>query len=140
MCYGIRNSALAIFVSASALAFSPAHAGEAEAAKAPPGSSEAREAGARYGQALGVLEICYGSKITAKGEALPQQFSGDTGELFKAQAAKVYDAWVKVKGCSNQFDPNQCKIIMDKSCLDAEKEIGSNGSAIPGLVEFQPHS
>jgi hypothetical protein len=98
-----------------------------------------REAGARYGQALGAAEVCYGSTVTDKARTLADAFSGADLDAFKAQAATVYDAWVKVKSCSNQFDPNQCKIIMDKSCLAAEAEIGSSGTAIAGLVDFLKH-
>lgn len=98
-----------------------------------------KDAGLRYGQAMGVLEVCYGSKLTEKGKALEKQYAGDDLESFKASAAKVYDAWVQVRGCTNQRDPNTCKIIMDKSCLAAESEIGPKGTALPGLVDFIPH-
>jgi hypothetical protein len=96
----------------------------------------AKDSGARYGQALGAIEICHGSKVTDKAEALPKSFSGADQEAFKAQAAKIYDAWHKVKNCSDSLDPNKCKIIMDKSCATAEAEIGSSGTVMPGLVEF----
>ena len=108
-------------------------------AGAAPAVMPVREAGARYGQALGAVEICFGAKITAKTEELAKTYSGADGEAFKAQAGKILDAWLKVKTCVRQDDPNQCKIIMDKSCQAAEAEIGSNGSAIPGLVEFAKH-
>lgn len=98
-----------------------------------------REDGARYGQALGVLEVCHGSKLTAKAEALPATYTGTDLEAFKTEAAKIYDAWAAVRGCTKQHDPNQCKIIMDKSCLAAEAEIGADGKAMPGLVEFLKH-
>ncbi len=111
---------------------------QAEAGAAP-AAMPVREAGARYGQALGTVEICFGAKITAKAEELPKTYTGADGETFKAQAGKILDAWLKVKTCVRQDDPNQCKIIMDKSCQAAEAEIGSNGSAIPGLVEFAKH-
>jgi hypothetical protein len=97
------------------------------------------EVGARYGQALGALEVCYGSKLTDKGKALEASFTGADQDKFKAQAAKIFDMWQKIKGCTNQRDPNQCKIIMDKSCLAAENEIGQTGTAMPGLVEFLKH-
>ncbi len=99
----------------------------------------ARDAGARYGQALGAVEVCYGSKITDKAHALSATYSANDQEAFKAQTAKIYHAWLKVKGCTDQGDPNTCKIVMDKSCLAAEGEIGASGSAIPGLVEFAKH-
>lgn len=96
----------------------------------------ARDAGARYGQALGIIEICYGSKVTDAGKALGQNYTGTDQDVFKAQAAKIYDAWHKVKNCSKALDPNECKIIMDKSCAAAEAEIGPTGNVMPGLVEF----
>lgn len=94
------------------------------------------EAGIRYGQALGVLEVCYGSKLTDKAKGLEQTYKDKDLEVFKASAATVYQAWVKVRACTNQKDPNTCKIIMDKSCLAAEAEIGPQGTAMPGLAEF----
>lgn len=99
-------------------------------------SLSAKDAGVRYGQALGVMEVCYGSKLTDKAKALEQTYKDKDLEAFKASAATVYEAWVKVRGCTNQKDPNTCKIIMDKSCLAAEAEIGPQGSAVPGLVDF----
>lgn len=113
---------------AGILCQSPAHAG-AE-------TLSPRDAGARYGQALGALEICYGSRLTAAGDALRSRFSGADNDVFKAQAAKIFNAWHTVKNCANADDPNQCKIIMDKSCAAAEAEIGTHGSVMPGLVEF----
>lgn len=99
---------------------------------------EARAAGARYGQALGAVEICIGSTITDKAKALGDAFKDGDLETYKKQAAKVYDTWLKVKDCRKD-DPNQCKIIMDKSCEAAEAEIGPKGTAMPGLVEFLRH-
>lgn len=98
-----------------------------------------KDAGLRYGQALGVLEVCYGSKLTEKAKSLGQAFKDSDLETFKAAAASVYNAWVKVRNCANQRDPNTCKVIMDKSCLAAEAEIGPSGTALPGLVEFLKH-
>lgn len=98
-----------------------------------------KEAGSRYGQALGAVEVCYGSTLTEKAKSLANTYSGSDLETFKAQAAKVYAAWTAIKGCRRQDDPNQCKIIMVKSCFAAEDEIGANGSAMAGLVEFLKH-
>jgi hypothetical protein len=128
------------FVTGTALLTSAATADPAaapDAATAP--AVSALEAGARYGQALGAVEICYGSKVTDKAKALQAAYTGADLEAFQAQAAKIFEAWRKVKACANQFDPNQCKIIMDKSCLGAEAEIGAAGTAIPGLVDFMKH-
>jgi hypothetical protein len=95
-----------------------------------------REAGARYGQALGAVEVCFGAKVTAKAAGLTNSYAGADQAAFKAEAAKILNAWVKVKGCVDQADPNRCKIIMDKSCLAAEAEIGPEGRALQGLVDF----
>ena len=98
-------------------------------------AAEARAAGARYGQALGAVEICVGSKVTDKAKGLGAAFKDGDLETYTQQAAKVYDTWLKVKDCRKD-DPNQCKIIMDKSCEAAETEIGPDGTVMPGLVEF----
>ena len=124
---------LAVAVAAVWILPAPASAGEISA------GLNAKSAGVRYGQALGVLEVCYGSKMTDRGKALEKAYTGRDLDDFKAAAAKVYDAWVKVRGCTNQRDPNTCKIIMDKSCLAAENEIGPKGTELPGLVEFIAH-
>lgn len=95
----------------------------------------AKEAGARYGQALGAIEICIGSKLTAKAEELKSAYSDSNAETFTTEAAKVFQAWAAVKNCNRAKDPNQCKIIMDKSCTAAFTEIGPTGTAYPGLLE-----
>lgn len=133
---GIRAAAIAGLV-VMAAALTPVSAGDAEGGtEAAPGTASAKDAGVRYGQALGVLEVCHGSKLTEKARALEATFTGAELETFKASAAGVYQAWVNVRSCSNQKDPNTCKIIMDKSCLAAESEIGPKGSAMAGLVDF----
>lgn len=135
-----RNALTMLALTASAayaacpLAADPTATQTAQAATITP-----RDAGARYGQALGAVEVCYGSKITAKAHALSETYLAADQDAFKAQTAKIYDAWIKVKGCTDQVSPNKCKVIMDKSCLAAEAEIGASGSAIPGLVEFAKH-
>lgn len=93
-------------------------------------------AGAHYGQALGALEICYGSQLTDKAKTLAESYAGADGETFKSSAAKTFQAWTEVKNCVNQKNPNVCKVAMDRSCLAAEAEIGESGSAVPGLVAF----
>jgi hypothetical protein len=97
-----------------------------------------KDVGARYGQALGAIEICIGAKVTDKASALNSVYSGSDLETFKAQAAKIYDAWLKVKHCVRQDDPNQCKVIMDESCAAAIAEIGPSGTAVPGLLDAPP--
>ena len=40
-----------------------------------------------------------------------------------------------MKNCARPEDPNECKIIMDRSCEAAIAEIGPNGTAMPGLLD-----
>ena len=135
--FGRAAACLALVVMAGVLLDGRRAAADVDSAAAATESALApRDAGARYGQALGAVQVCYGSKITGKAEALLTRFTGADQDAFKAQAAKIFDAWGKVKGCVDQHDPNRCKVITDKSCLAAEAEIGGNGSAVPGLVEF----
>lgn len=105
-------------------------------ARAADGALSAMDSGARYGQALGVIEVCIGSTLTERAKTLEAQFSGHDLAAFRAQAAKVFDAWRKLRGCARPDDPNQCKIMMDASCAAAWREIGPRGTAVPDLVNF----
>ncbi|CAA2138690.1 hypothetical protein [Hyphomicrobium sp. ghe19] len=95
-----------------------------------------RDTGSRYGQALGASELCTGAKVTDKASALPALYADAELEEFKAQQKKIYDAWIRVKHCVREEDPNQCKVIIDESCAAALTEIGPKGTAFPGLLEF----
>jgi hypothetical protein len=94
-----------------------------------------RDTGSRYGQALGAVEVCAGTKVTEKASALSKLYSGAEIEEFNAQEKKIYDAWMKVKHCVREDDPNQCTVIVDESCAAAMTEIGPKGTALPGLLE-----
>jgi hypothetical protein len=98
-----------------------------------------RDVGARYGQARGAVEVCTGTKTTDRVSALDAIYTGADLEAFKTQAAKIYDAWIKVKRCVGQDDPNQCAVIMDESCAAAITEIGPAGTVLPGLLEAAKH-
>jgi hypothetical protein len=91
-------------------------------------------AGARYGQALGAIEICPGAALSQKAERLEASFNGQDLDLFLAQAAKIYNSWKPVIHCVNQNDPNPCRIIIQMSCQAAVAEIGPGGSAFPDLL------
>lgn len=95
-----------------------------------------RDAGSRYGQALGAVEICAGTKVTDRASALSALYSGADLKEFNTQEKKIYDAWMKVKHCVREDDPNQCKVIVDESCAAAMTEIGPTGTAMPGLLEI----
>jgi hypothetical protein len=125
------------------LAAQPARAGEAAVAAAPAKSelmvpSNPREAGARYGQAAGVALICYGMRITGAPEALKAKYQGEALAAFEDQAGRILTMWKDTLSCKKAGGPNQCRLSQAFSCAEAMKEIGPNGSKLPGLVEEKP--
>jgi hypothetical protein len=94
-----------------------------------------RDVGARYGQAKGAAEVCTDTRTTERMAALDAVYSGTDLETFRIQAAKIYEAWIKVQRCVDQDDPSQCTVIKDESCAAAMAEIGPAGSVLPGLLE-----
>ena len=97
-----------------------------------------RDAGSRYGQALGAAEVCTGIKATERALTLSALYEKEDLETFKAQEKKIYDAWIRVKHCIREDDPNHCTLIIEESCAAAVTEIGPAGSAMPGLIEPPP--
>jgi len=93
------------------------------------------ELGTRYGQAAGVAVLCYGLKVMPKAEQLKNRFSGADREAFDKQAAKILAAWQKTLRCENSGGPNECKLSHTWSCQLGLKELGPNGTVLPGLVE-----
>lgn len=108
-------------------------------ARAQPLPKSAREAGARYAQAMGAAETCDGLRVSKTAEALKNEFRGDDLKVFNEQAADVYASWLKVKNCSRPLDPNPCRIMIQLSCQSAVSEIGPEGSAVPHLLEIGSH-
>jgi hypothetical protein len=125
---------LAIAVSGPSAAAEPADKAVA-AARAAVSKLTPKDAGGRYGQALGAVETCVGMTLTERASALGSVYTGADLEAFKTQSTKIYDAWIKVKHCVRQDDPNQCKIIVDESCAAAIAEIGPSGTALPDLLQ-----
>jgi hypothetical protein len=105
------------------------------AARLPLDQMTPHDVGSRYGQALGAVEICHGASTTAKVPRLNTLYTGADLKSFKAQATKIYDAWIKLKQCTLIDQPSECKVIVDESCAAAIGEIGPEGSVLPGLVE-----
>ncbi len=106
---------------------------------AQPPTRNAREAGARYAQAVGAAETCGGLRVSNRAEALKAQYFGEDLKAFNEQVAAVYASWQKVKNCSRPLDPNPCRIMIQLSCQSAVSEIGPGGSAIPNLLEIGGH-
>ena len=127
-----RSSLLRAF-SALSLSFTAFSA----SAQQPAASLSAREAGARYGQALGVALVCYGLRtrpeVLASLRAAHKDASGR--EDFQAEADKVLKSWQEASSCQKAGGPNTCRLIHEWSCRDALLEIGPSGTKAPGLVE-----
>jgi hypothetical protein len=75
---------------------------------------------------------------TVKVPPLNALYTGADLKSFKAQATKIYDAWIKLKQCALVDQPSECTVVVDESCAAAISEIGPSGTVLPGLVE-PPH-
>lgn len=107
--------------------------GAAGAASAEPETLSAAEAGARYGQARGAGDLCEGLRPSAKVETLSASYGGADLDAFNAAASKVFQAWEDTMTCKQ--GPNECRRAHDLSCAEAVREIGPDGSRLPGLLE-----
>jgi hypothetical protein len=106
-------------------------------AQQPAPTLNAREAGARYGQALGVALVCYGVRTRSEALASLAATYSDASERenFQTEADKVLKSWQEASSCRKAGGPNECRLIHEWSCRDALLEIGPAGTKAPGLVE-----
>jgi hypothetical protein len=94
-----------------------------------------REAGVRYGQAIGAARACYGLRTTQAAAELGRTYQGADDALFRDEARRVIASWENALSCVKAGGPNECRLIFEHSCRDAYREIGPEGSSFPGLVE-----
>jgi hypothetical protein len=90
--HSIVTAFLATCFSAATIGAS-AHVGTTDQGNQAAGTSRAqlspREAGVRYGQAMGVARLCYGLRTTAAAGELERTYQGaDGGDAFRAEAEK----------------------------------------------------
>jgi hypothetical protein len=102
------------------------------------------EQGARHGQALSAAKICPGARTTAKVAALAASIKDADRAAFDAASQKIVVAWDKAFLCQD-VDPaqapreiNSCRKSKILSCTSTWSEIGPEGAALPGLLEFAP--
>jgi hypothetical protein len=102
------------------------------------------EQGARHGQALSAAKICPGARTTAKVTTLAAAIRDADRAAFDAASQKIVDAWDKAFQCQD-VDPaqapreiNSCRKSKILSCTSTWSEIGPEGTALPGLLEFAP--
>ncbi len=94
-----------------------------------------RDAGRRGGEAAGAVYACDWLRITQRAATLRSQYEGDALAEFDAEASRILAAWHTAKTCRNAGGPNECRITLQLSCQEALREIGPDGSALPGLLE-----
>lgn len=133
----MNGFSLAMLAVLSAACFEVAQAGAPANPAEAPGRPliPPREAGARYGQGLGVALICYGLRTTPAFEQLPSQYGGQDRAAFDAETEKVLAAWREASTCKKAGGPNACRLIHEWSCSAAVREIGPQGTVLPGLIE-----
>jgi hypothetical protein len=129
----LAAAALCAVIGAGAHAGTPGAAtgGDANAAAV---SLDPREAGARYGQAMGVALVCYGLRTTPATDRLKAKYSGADQDAFQTEAEKVLSAWREASTCQSAGGPNACRLAHEWSCQAALREIGPRGSKLPGLI------
>lgn len=102
-----------------------------------------KEQGARHGQALAAAKICPGARVTANVAALAAAVADADKAAFAASSADIVAAWDKAFACTD-VDPaqtreiNGCRKAKILSCSTTWQEIGPDGMALPGLLEFKP--
>lgn len=95
----------------------------------------AREAGARYGQAVGAGLSCREAKTAKDASDLQDQFTGVELAEFQKEAALVVSLWKKSLSCEDMREINMCRVMKERNCRDALREIGPRGTAYPGLLD-----
>lgn len=134
----ISFATLLAVLAVALLVLLPTSAGRAGAPAAAPGEPPSpKMAGARYGQALGASLVCPFVHLLPGADSLMQRFTGADLETFKSEAQRIALVWKKTLACDPTADINRCRVLSEKSCSEAIKEVGPGGTAEPGLIEFR---
>ncbi len=97
----------------------------------------AKDRGARYGQALGASLVCPFVHLLPAAEELRPSLPGADREQFEAEAKRVALVWQKTLACDPRADINRCRVLSEKSCSEAIRELGPEGTAVNGVLEFR---
>lgn len=128
---------VAVVLASLGFAAGPAAAEATDVARSAVAQMTPHDAGSRYGQALGAIEICPDTRTTVKVPALNTIYTGAELQAFQAQASRIYNAWIKLKQCATVDNPSECRVVVEESCAAAITEIGPSGTVFPGLLEGQ---
>lgn len=116
----------------------------AVAAGAPPSAAEearvpAAEAGQRIGLAKAAAQYCPAGVVTDKLKAFEAEYTGADGEVVKAEAEKVLEAWKQGTVCDeNELDRHalsMCRTMRLRNCRAVWNQMGPQGGVMPGLVD-----
>lgn len=130
-------SCVAAVLASPSFAGAPGATEATDAARSAVAQMTPHDVGSRYGQALGVIEICPDTQTTLKVPALNTMYTGPELQAFQTQASRIYNAWIKLKQCATVDDPSECRVVVEESCAAAIIEIGPSGTVLPGLLEGQ---
>jgi len=95
-----------------------------------------KDAGARYGQAMGTALACRGARLAPAAQRLEAAYAGAALEQFASAATQVAALWRTAMSCEKAREINACRLMMERNCVIAESEIGPQGTALPGLLEY----
>ena len=100
-----------------------------------------REIGPRIGQAHSAAKICPGARLTPLAGSITTRVTASERAAFDSGVAEVTAAWTKAFDCVD-VDPETkrelaCRKMKILSCNAAWQEIGPEGTALPGLLEFK---
>ena len=129
---------------AAALTISvPRPASPADTVVPPAATLSVTELGARNGQALAAVRICPGARLTAKAETLGAGLAGSDLAMFRDESDRIVTAWARAFACrdvdpAQSRDINGCRRAKILSCTTTWQEIGPDGTALPGLLDFRP--
>lgn len=124
-----------LFAILATLIACPAAAGAAE--------MTSEDQGIRYGQALAAARTCPGARLTPKAAALEEGVAVTERRTFRDASDRIVAAWANAFACKD-VDPaqtrdiNGCRRAKILSCTTTWREIGPDGTALPGLLEFRP--
>lgn len=100
--------------------------------------------GARHGQALAAAKLCPGARTTPKVAELAASQPVADRAAFEVASRRILAAWDKAFACTdvdpaqNPREANSCRKNKILTCTSTWSEIGPDGSAVPGLLEFAP--
>lgn len=128
---------------ALALVFCPVICGVDRAMASDPAPLTVKDLGVRHGQAIAAVRICPGARLTVKVATLGTNLTRPDLAVFRDESDRILTAWASAFSCRD-VDPaqtreiNGCRRAKILSCNQTWREIGPEGTELPGLIQFRP--